>query len=83
MKGQDGEIEEVDTIVNLPEQKTSHIPNKEWHIVYTPDRIAIEPVMALLLKNYNPGSSYEGHTWETKWSNLQLAYFFQDTLELF
>ena len=76
MKGHAGEIEEVDVVVNLLEQKTSHIPNNQWHTAYSPDRIAIETGAGDLVEElYNPRSSYKGHNWETKWSNLQLAYF--------
>ena len=75
-KGHGGVIDEVNVKVNLLEQKTSHIPSEEWHTVYTPDRIAIETGKGDVVEEmYNPRSSYEGHTWETKWSNLQLAYF--------
>lgn len=75
-KGHGGVIEEVDVKVNLLEQKTSHIPNEQWHTAYTPDRIAIETGKDVVVEElYDPRSSYEGHTWETKWSNLQLAYF--------
>lgn len=76
MKGHAGEIEEVDVVVNLLEQKTSHIPNSQWHTAYSPDRIAIETGAGDLVEElYNPRSSYKEHNWETKWSNLQLAYF--------
>lgn len=75
-KGHDGVIDEVDVKVNLLEQKTSHIPGQGWHTVYTPDRIAIDTDEGDLVEEmYNPRASFEGHTWETVWSNLQLAYF--------
>jgi hypothetical protein len=75
-KGHGGVIDEVDVKVNLLEQKTSHIPGDAWHTVYTPDRIAIETGKGDVVEElYNPRSSYKGHTWETKWSSLQLAYF--------
>jgi hypothetical protein len=76
LKGHEGEIEEIDVVVNLLEQKTSHIPGSAWHTLYTPDRIAIESGNGVLIEElYNPRSSYTGHEWETKWSNLQLSYF--------
>jgi hypothetical protein len=76
MKGHEGVIEEVNVKVNLLEQKTSHIPGEAWHTVYTPDRIAIETGSGDLVEElYNPRSSFKGHTWETKWTSLQLAYF--------
>ncbi|MES1226240.1 MAG: hypothetical protein ABUT20_62770, partial [Bacteroidota bacterium] len=74
--GHEGVIDEVDVKVNLLEQKTSHIPNKEWHTVYTPDRIAIETGNGDLVEElYNPRASFKEHAWDTTWSNLQLAYF--------
>ncbi|MHA4847244.1 hypothetical protein ACX0G7_23980 [Flavitalea antarctica] len=76
MKGHAGVIESVDVKLNLLEQKTSHIPNSAWHTVYTPDRIAIETASGDIVEElYNPRASYQSHAWETKWSNLQLAYF--------
>jgi hypothetical protein len=76
MKAHGGVIDEVDVKVNLLEQKTSHIPSQEWHTAYTPDRIAIETGSGDVVEElYNPRASYAGHTWETPWSNLQLAYF--------
>lgn len=75
-KGHGGVIDEVDVKVNLLEQKTSHIPGEVWHTAYTPERIAIETGKGDVVEElYNPRSSFEGHSWETKWSNLQLAYF--------
>jgi hypothetical protein len=76
MKGHAGEIEEVDVVVSLLEQKVSHAPNHQWHTAYTPQRVAIETADGTIVDElYNPRSSYKGHTWETKWNNLQLAYF--------
>ena len=76
MKGHGGTIEDVGVKVNLLEQKVSHIPNDQWHTIYTPDRIAIETSKGDVVEEmYNPRLSYLGHTWSTPWSNLQLAYF--------
>jgi hypothetical protein len=76
MKGHAGGVDGTDVTVNLLEQKVSHIPGKEWHTSYTPDRIAIEADNGDVIEElYNPRSSYHGHSWETKWSGLQLAYF--------
>ncbi|HEX6227350.1 MAG TPA: hypothetical protein VFZ52_23195, partial [Chryseolinea sp.] len=76
MKGHAGTIEDVDVKVNLLEQKVSHIPNDQWHTVYTPDRIAIQTNKGVVLEEmYSPRLSYFGHTMSTPWSNLQLAYF--------
>ena len=76
MKGHGETIAEVDVEVNLLEQKTSHDPGQGWHTVYTPDRVAIESDSGNLIEElYDPRSSFRDHTWETKWSGLQLAYF--------
>jgi hypothetical protein len=76
MKGHGGTIDEVGVKVNLLEQKTSHIPNEQWHTAYTPDRIAIESADGdTIAELYNPRASYEGHVWETEWTPLQLGYF--------
>ena len=66
----------MDVLVNLLEQKTSHIPGPAWHTAYTPDRIAIETGNGDVMEElYNPRASYAGPGWETPWTNLQLAYF--------
>lgn len=75
-KGHEGIIEEVDVVINLLEQKLSHIPNDEWHTSYSPQRVAIETANGNLFEElYNPRASFKGHVWDTIWSNLQLAYF--------
>ena len=66
IKGHAGEIKEVDVIVNLLEQKVSHIPNDQWHTMYSPDRIAIETGAGDLVEElYNPRASFKGHNWDT------------------
>lgn len=76
MKGHNGTIDSVNVTVNLLEQKTSHIPSDQWHTAYTPDRVAIETNNGDVVEEvFNPRPSFTGHTWETPWSNLQLAYF--------
>jgi hypothetical protein len=47
-----------------------------WHTVYTPHWVAIETGSGEVVEElYNPRAPFAGHTWETQWSNLQLAYF--------
>lgn len=76
MKGHRDTISEVNVNVNLLEQKASHKPNTEWHTIYTPDIVKIEKSNGELIEElYSPRSSFKGHTLETKWNNLQLAYF--------
>lgn len=48
----------------------------DWHMIYTPQRIAIETrAGALIAEQQNPRETFAGHAWETAWSPLQLAYF--------
>ena len=48
----------------------------DWHMTYTPQRIAIETrAGSLVAEQQNPRETFAGHAWETPWSPLQLAYF--------
>jgi hypothetical protein len=76
LKGQAGVLDEVDVRVNLLEQQVSHAPGPDWHTVYTPHRVAVQTGDGELVEElYNPRASFAGHTLETPWSRLQLAYF--------
>ncbi|HEX8531275.1 MAG TPA: hypothetical protein VF646_14690 [Cytophagales bacterium] len=76
LKRQAGVIEAVDVRVSLREQEVSHTPNPEWHTRYTPGRVAIQTAEGAVLEELpNPRASFGGHTLETPWSRLQLAYF--------
>ena len=76
LKGHKDSISEVDVKVNLHEQKASHIPNDEWHTVYTPGRVVIESGNSEIIEELdNPRGSFKDHKLETQWSNPQLAYF--------
>jgi hypothetical protein len=48
----------------------------DWYMTYTPERIAIQTQGgALIAEQQNPRETFAGHTWETAWNPLQLAYF--------
>lgn len=48
----------------------------DWYMTYMPQRIAIEThTGALIAEQQNPRETFAGHTWETAWNALQLAYF--------
>jgi hypothetical protein len=56
------------------EHSPIHRPNQ--HTSFTPDRIAIESTAGdVLHERFNPRESFKGHTLETPWDDLQLAYF--------
>ncbi len=75
-KGHSGALGDIGFKADLLEQKASFIPGPAWHTVYTPHRVAIETGSDEVVEElYNPRATFAGHTWETKWSNLQLAYF--------
>ena len=76
IKGHRDSISEVEVTIDLLEQKASHKPNDQWHTIYTPGRVKIEKRNGELIEElYHPRVSFKDHTLETKWSNLQLAYF--------
>lgn len=48
----------------------------DWHMIYTPGRVVIEThAGATVAEQDNPRDTFAGHTWETPWTPLQLAYF--------
>lgn len=64
--------------VRLHEQKHSHEPflKPNQRISFEPDRVAIETLDGKLLEERpNPRAAFEGHTFETPWDSLHLAYF--------
>lgn len=47
----------------------------DWHMTYTPQRIAIETKDgALIAEQQNPRETFAGHAWTTAWNPLQFAY---------
>ena len=77
-KGQQGVLDDVYVMASLHEEKESHHPFGAIgrRSVFTPERVAIETsdgtgIAAL----EQPRASFAGHTLETPWTTLQLAYF--------
>jgi hypothetical protein len=78
LKGQPGVLDDVVVTVNLHEQRASHRPfgAPDRHSAFTPERVAIETDDGTVVEALDrPRDSFAGHTLETPWSTLQLAYF--------
>lgn len=78
LKGQEKTLSDVNVTVDLRNEWTEHSPFRrpDQHTSFTPDRIAIESTDGTVLhERFNPGASFKGHTIETQWDDLQLAYF--------
>ena len=78
LKGKAGVLDDVNVTVDLKRQWASHAPfgKPSLRSSFDKNRIAIEdtngePVSELL----QPRSSFVGHTLETPWNDLQLAFF--------
>jgi hypothetical protein len=77
-KGQPGVLDDVVVTASLHEERVSHRPfgAADRHSVFTPERVAIETDDGTELEALDqPRASFAGHTPETQWSTLQLAYF--------
>lgn len=78
MKQQPGVLDDIYVTSETKKQTTSHYPflNPDWKTSFTPKRIAIENTNGEIIEELsNPRDSFSGHTRETPWSRLQLAYF--------
>jgi hypothetical protein len=78
LKGQEGVLADVYARASLHQEVESHHPfgASDLRTTFTPERVAIEttagePVEAM----DEPRASFAGHTLETPWTRLQLAYF--------
>lgn len=67
------------TIASTFRRQSTHVGpfgNPEWHMRYTPERIAVESHGGqLIAEQDNPRDTFAGHAWETPWTPAQLAYF--------
>lgn len=78
LKQQPGILDDVYVTSSTKKEFTSHYPfiNKDWHTSFEPHRVAIEDNNNVVIEELlEPRSSFTGHTTETPWTRLQLAYF--------
>jgi hypothetical protein len=78
LKGQQGVLDDVVVTASLHDEYVSHRPfgAPDRHSAFTPGRVAIETDDGTVLEALDrPRASFAGHTAETPWSTLQLAYF--------
>jgi hypothetical protein len=78
VKGKAGVLDEVTVKVDLRNEKASHWPfgSSDRRSRFEPQRVALENTRGKVLEELlQPRSSFQGHTFETPWSDLQLAYF--------
>jgi hypothetical protein len=78
LKGHAGVLDDVVVTAGLHEERVSHRPfgAPDRRSRFTPERVAIEADDGTVLEALDqPRASFAGHTQETPWSALQLAYF--------
>jgi hypothetical protein len=78
LKGQAGVVDDVFVRASLHEERESHHPfgAPDRRSVFTPQRVAIETTAGEVVEALEqPRASFAGHTVETPWTTLQLAYF--------
>lgn len=78
VKGHGGKLDETNVTVDLREEWASHHPfgSDEKTSYFRPSKVQIKDYAGALLEELNdPRSSFAGHTLETPWTELQLAYF--------
>jgi len=78
LKGHPATLAETTVTVNLLKEWASHSPfGPEAKIsTFEPGRVALNDAQGKIIEELrDPRSSYAGHTLETSWSELQLAYF--------
>src|SRR5260221_4817088 len=77
-KGKAGVLDDVTITVDLRNEKASHYPfgSPDRRSRFEPQRVGLENANGEVLEELlQPRSSFQGHTLETPWSDLQLAYF--------
>lgn len=78
LKGHEGVMNDINVTVDLNKQWASHYPfiEADWHTSFGADRVAIENSKGEVIEELtDPRASFKGHTTETPWTRLQLAYF--------
>jgi len=77
-KGKAGVLDNVTVTVDLCNEKVSHWPfdSPDRRSRFEPQRVALENANGKIVEELlQPRSSFKGHTLETPWTDLQLAYF--------
>jgi hypothetical protein len=77
-KGKAGVLDDVTVTVDLRDEKVSHWPfgSRDRRSRFEPQRVALEDANGKVVEELlHPRFSFRGHTLETPWSDLQLAYF--------
>ncbi len=78
VKGRAGVLDDVTVTVDLRNEKVSHWPfgSSDRKSRFEPQRVALENARGQVIEELlQPRSSFQGHSFETPWSDLQLAYF--------
>jgi hypothetical protein len=78
MKQQPGVLDDIHVSSDTKREFTTHYPfiNKGWGSSFEPHRVAILDENDDVIEELdNPRASFAGHTTETPWTKLQLAYF--------
>jgi hypothetical protein len=78
VKGKAGVLDDVTVTIDLRNEKASHWPfgSPDRRSLFEPQRVALENAGGQVIEELRqPRSSFHGHTLETPWSDLQLAYF--------
>jgi hypothetical protein len=78
LKGHQGLLDDVFVRASLHEERESHHPfgAPDRRSRFSPERIAVETTSGDVVEALEqPRASFAGHTLETPWSTLQLAYF--------
>jgi hypothetical protein len=78
LKGHEGVLADVYARASLHEERESHHPfgAADLRSSFTPGRVAIETTDGKIVEELEqPRASFAGHTLETPWTRLQLAYF--------
>jgi hypothetical protein len=78
LKGQQGVLDDVFVRASLHQERESHHPfgAPDRRSAFTPQRVAIETTTGDVIEALEqPRASFAGHTLETPWTTLQLAYF--------
>lgn len=78
LKGQAGVLDDVFVRASLHQERESHHPfgAADRRSSFAPERVVIETLDGTVIEALDqPRASFAGHTPETPWSTLQLAYF--------